>query len=113
MANLKTFVFPLLLVGLTSCNAMGTRSLDRLTPQSAGRVISVRGKAIATAPFLDRGAYQLENKNGQIWVMSDRALPAIGTMIKVRGRVEYQSIPLNDREFGEIYLQEIDRSSRP
>lgn len=111
MANLKTFVFPLLLVGLTGCNAIGTQAIHRLTPKSAGKIISVRGEAIATAPFLDRGAYQLENKNGQIWVMSDRTLPAIGTMIQVRGRVEYQSISLDGREFGEIYLQEIDRHS--
>ena len=109
MGKLKSFVFPLLLVGLTGCNFFGTEAIDRLTPESAGKIISVRGKAIARVPFLDRGAYQLENKNGQIWVTSNQSLPAIGAIVKVRGRVEYQSIPLDGREFGEIYLQEIER----
>lgn len=105
----KSLLVPLLLLGLTGCNFFATTPIDRLTPQLAGKVISIRGKTTARAPFLDRGAYQLENQNGQIWVMSDRALPAIGTTIKVKGRVEYQSIPLDGREFGEIYLQELER----
>ncbi|MEA5467315.1 hypothetical protein [Spirulina sp. 06S082] len=109
MVKLKSFVFPLLLLGLTGCNFVGTNQIDRLTPQSAGKIISVSGEAIAQAPFLDRGAYQLENKRGQIWVMSDQTLPAIGAIVKVRGRVEYKSIPLDGQEFGEIYLQELER----
>ncbi|MEM9543211.1 MAG: hypothetical protein AAGA60_27445 [Cyanobacteria bacterium P01_E01_bin.42] len=105
----KSLLVPLLLLGLTSCNFVTTTQIDRLTPKSAGKIVSLRGEAIAIAPFLESGAYQLENQNGQIWVISDGKLPAIGTTLKIRGRVEYQSIPLDGQEFGEIYLQELER----
>jgi hypothetical protein len=73
-----------------------------------GETVRVQGQVTKLAPFLGGGAYQLQDSTGQIWAISNakRELPKIGTEKSVTGIVRYQSIPVQNREFGEVYLEE-------
>ncbi len=73
-----------------------------------GETVRVQGQVMKLAPFLGGGAYQLQDSTGQIWaiVSTKRELPKIGTEKTVSGIVQYQSIPVQNQEFGEVYLEE-------
>lgn len=77
-----------------------------------GRSVNINGTVTQQAPFLKGGAYQIQDETGKIWVMrdrqknSDRPLPNSGAFLKIKATVRYESIPIGQKEFGEVYLDE-------
>ncbi|MGC9502495.1 MAG: hypothetical protein ACP5D4_02030 [Baaleninema sp.] len=69
----------------------------------------VRGTTIDLAPFVEGGAYQLQDDTGTLWVLSDEALPEVGQPLQVTGTLVDRSIPINGVDYGEVYLKESDR----
>lgn len=84
-------------------------------PQETATEIKVylQGKVIQQAPLLNNGAYQLEDKTGQIWVITAEKLPSVGQEIIVEGELAYQSIPINSKDWGEQYIQELRKFTVP
>ncbi|HIK28757.1 MAG: hypothetical protein N3E45_12860 [Oscillatoriaceae bacterium SKW80] len=110
----------LLLGGLYSCGSMAILFGDvPVTPISelqqardANTTVYLKGTVGSLAPFLEGGAYQLQDATGSIWVVTDGALPAQGDIVKIKGNVTYQSIPIAGKELGEIYIKEIEQLQR-
>jgi hypothetical protein len=71
-----------------------------------GSRVNVKGTVIQKAPFLESGAYQIQDETGKIWVMRDLPLPNSGELIVIKGIVQYESIPIGKQDFGEVYLDE-------
>ena len=72
----------------------------------AGSTVYLKGKVASLAPFLVSGAYELQDTTGSIWVVTNRTLPAIGEQVLIKGLVQYESIPVGDKNLGEFYIQE-------
>ena len=51
------------------------------------REVQVSGVVADSYSLIGRGAYRLEDKSGQLWVVSDRGVPRKGSKVVVRGRV--------------------------
>lgn len=69
--------------------------------------VNLQGRAIALAPFSQGGAYLLQDSTGEIWVTTQRDLPAQGEEVAIAGQVEYRSIAVEGQEFGEVYVREL------
>ena len=80
---------------------------------TTGSKVYLRGQVIQQAPLLNNWAYQLEDKTGQIWVITGDNLPTVGTEVIVEGQVEYQSIPISEQDWGEQYIQELRKFTVP
>lgn len=107
----------LLLVGLLSCGSLGylginaiganiTQIQDLKAQQQGGKTLYVQGKVEKRVPLLNRYAYQINDSTGKIWVVTNQTGLRQGAQVVIKGRVRYQSIPLGDKEYGEVYIDE-------
>lgn len=73
--------------------------------------IYLQGKVTAIAPFLQAGAYQVQDATGKIWVVTNQTLPQVDDTVLIKGKVQFRSIPLAGQELGEVYVQEQEKLS--
>jgi hypothetical protein len=54
----------------------------------ANRDVRLEGEVVKSASALGRGAYQLEDGTGTIWVVSRHGVPRKGAYVSVKGKVK-------------------------
>jgi hypothetical protein len=89
-----------------------TRIANLQHKRKIGAKVYVKGTIENHAPFIGAAAYQLQDATGSVWVFTTDALPPIGEEILIRGKVEYESITLeeiNPIDIGDVYLKELER----
>lgn len=113
--------FPFLVGGLIGCsslvdlgNALPFKNypitpIIELPEQNQGSTIYLQGKVSKGAPFLESGAYQLQDNTGAVWVRTTQQLPNPGQELIIKGQVDYQSIPVGSTELGEFYILELEQ----
>ncbi|HEY3121840.1 MAG TPA: hypothetical protein VGL15_14545 [Vicinamibacteria bacterium] len=77
----------LALVALTGC---ATKTINRLMadPQRyANRDVRLSGQVMKSVSLLGRGAYQIDDGTGTLWVISKTGVPRRGAHVKVKGKV--------------------------
>ncbi|HLO49480.1 MAG TPA: DNA-binding protein [Kamptonema sp.] len=75
--------------------------------------VSLKGKVENRVPFLGTGAYQLQDKTGNIWVLTKQGIPQKGELILIKGLVRYKIITIKElggQDLGEVYIEEIEQS---
>jgi hypothetical protein len=121
----------LLAAGLISCQGVGITSdrlpslglplplaqlqgppvgLDTLPQTPVGQTLAVEGTVTQAAPLGGGGVYQVQDATGTAWIRTEDELPQIGTVVRVQGQLQYQSILVGGRDRGEHYLQEQQRT---
>ena len=110
----KITAIALVVAGLTSCNAwvqsgFGVTQINDIeTNWQKYSKVYVRGTVKQVVPFVGSAAYELEDSTGNIWVFIQKVPPPDrGEEILIKGQVKYQSIPIADIEFGEVYVEQI------
>ncbi|HLO83419.1 MAG TPA: hypothetical protein VK203_00215 [Nostocaceae cyanobacterium] len=114
-----TFV---LIAGLYSCSNFQNADLGRnKLPQNAnvtpireikqpaqGKQVTVyiQGTIAKQAALIGQKVYQIDDSTGKIWVVTNQNNLQVGQQVVLKGKVQYQSIPLGGREYGEVYLIE-------
>ncbi|MDY7015897.1 MAG: hypothetical protein SVX43_20345 [Cyanobacteriota bacterium] len=90
---------------------MPTSPIHEITssPAPDAAPVYLGGEVLRQAPFLQGGAYLLQDETGQIWVVTREELPQAGANIVVQGKPEYQDIPIREQALGEIYIRELER----
>ncbi|ERN42271.1 hypothetical protein KR51_00010450 [Rubidibacter lacunae KORDI 51-2] len=77
---------------------------------ATSRAMWLDGTVSARAPFLDGGAYQLQDDSGTIWVFVETAsLPNVGDRVRLLGEATRAQIELNARDWGEVFVRERER----
>lgn len=107
----------LISIGLLGCNALNRLifalpnaiSVNQLQQTAQGTIIYIRGQVKDKAPFLGKGAYQLQDDTGKVWVVTNETLPQSGEEVIIKGQIEYQSIPVSGQELGEFYVLELEK----
>ncbi|HEY9835052.1 MAG TPA: hypothetical protein V6D26_31160 [Stenomitos sp.] len=69
-------------------------------------IVYLQGQVTNRAPLLGSGAYQLKDATGAIWVFTNQTLPNVGDEVLIKGKLQFQSIPIGVQEFGEVYVQQ-------
>ncbi len=114
--RIRVFGLYILSSGLISCSGL-THSevafpfgekpitpISQLSTQTVGTEIYLKGVVKEQAPFVDSGAYQIQDSTGVVWIRTNQPLPQKGEEIVVKGVVAYQTIPIGDQELGELYV---------
>jgi|GEM_PF-858936 len=83
-----------------------TAKISDLQKQKTNFTVHLQGKTGAQAPLAGLSAYELQDRTGKIWVVAKSASPAPGTEVKVTGKVRYQSIVLDGRDQGSLYVEQ-------
>ncbi|MDV3001306.1 MAG: hypothetical protein N5P05_002912 [Chroococcopsis gigantea SAG 12.99] len=112
----------LLLGGLLGCTALADLgiavpdsgnppviSIEVLTGKPKGAVVYIQGKVTDYAPFLNGGAYLVEDASGQIWIRTKGTPPKVGQSILVKGKIDYQSINVASQDIGGAYVDELEQ----
>ncbi|NJK52661.1 MAG: hypothetical protein HC936_07225 [Leptolyngbyaceae cyanobacterium SU_3_3] len=68
--------------------------------------VRLQGKMVAQAPLLGQRAFEVQDATGKVWVVTTETLPTVGTEVKVTGKVRYQSILLDGKESGTVYVEQ-------
>lgn len=99
------------LVGLTGCSGLTTIEKVQQRPhrQWFNNQVQLRGKVVDRVPLIQAGVYQLEDPTGKIWILTTDASPQPGEQLQVKGRVRFESIPIEGMELGEAYIEEQQR----
>lgn len=101
-------IVTILLGSLASCGTPEI-TIEEIPQRESGRMVYLTGKVTQSAPFIDGAAYQLEDKTGKIWVVSDKKLPQLNRDLAIKGEIQYQSLPIAQQEFGDFYVIELER----
>lgn len=68
--------------------------------------ICVAGVVGDRAPLVDEQLYQLKDSSGSIWIVSSDTSLQMGQSVKMKGRLQFQSIVIEGTEQGEVYIDE-------
>lgn len=110
----------LCLFALSSCGYSGQSGLNgvnfsigvnvtpirELKPESDKATVYIQGKVNSSVPLVKQHVYEINDSTGKIWVLTKQTGWKEGEEVVVKGKINYQSIPLAGKEFGEIYLEE-------
>lgn len=80
--------------------------IRELKPRQDKATVYILGKVSSSVPLVKQQVYQINDSTGKIWVLTKQTGWKEGQSVVVKGKVNYQSIPLAGKEFGEIYLEE-------
>ena len=97
---------PLNPFGLASGEYTAIAELRKISNQSN---ITLKGIVVNVAPFLEGGAYQLQDATGTVWVRTDKPLPPKGSSLVVKGELQYEAIFVGKQQLGESYLLELSQ----
>ncbi len=89
MFSVRATAFALVVVGALA-SGCAARSVNRILADPSryrDREVRVSGRVVDSFSVLDRGVYRIDDRSGQLWVVSDRGVPRIGADVKVRGTI--------------------------
>ena len=82
------------IVILLACTLLSTACASRTINQvlaDPGRYrnkeVTLSGAVVGSFSLLGRGAYRLEDRTGQLWIVSDGGVPREGSRVSVKGTV--------------------------
>ncbi len=94
--------------GFNLGNMSGNPTKIRDIPQNSTNdaIVYLQGQVITRAPLLGSSAYKLKDTTGTIWVFTNQNVPNLGDEVLIKGKLQFQSIPVGGQELGEVYVQE-------
>lgn len=85
--------------------AANVTPIQKISQKNQDTTIYIQGTVEKTAPLIKKIAYQINDSTGKIWVITNQRNLGIGEQVIFKGNVKYKSIPLDGKEYGEIYLE--------
>ncbi len=89
-----------------ACSATNIGDILKNFPQDQGKEVTVKGtvgETVWLAP-LQRGAYQVSDTSGKIWVVTSQPPPQQGVEVSVTGTVQ-AAFTLGDRSLGTVIVE--------
>jgi hypothetical protein len=80
----------LLLVAVATLTACGARSINQVLADPtryANKDVKLQGQVVESYSVLGRGAYQIDDGTGRLWIVSSRGVPRNGARVQVKGKV--------------------------
>jgi hypothetical protein len=79
-----------LLIGALSSAACASRSINQVLADPSrytNKEVKLSGAVVDSYSALGRGAYQLDDNTGRLWIVSDKGVPRKGARVDVKGTV--------------------------
>ncbi len=80
--------------------------IQKITQKNQDTTVYIQGKVEKYAPLIKKKSYQINDSTGKIWVITNQGNFQVGEQVVLKGNVQYQSVPLAGKEYGEVYLEE-------
>lgn len=74
--------------------------------QFLNTTIFLKGKVGTRVPLLGGQVYELQDDTGTVWVLTQEKPPNPGDKVVIKGQVRFQSIPLDGKEQGSLYIEQ-------
>ncbi|MBW4489202.1 MAG: hypothetical protein KME12_15540 [Trichocoleus desertorum ATA4-8-CV12] len=74
--------------------------------QQMDRVVYIQGNVVRQVPLMQKQAYEIQDRTGSIWIVTQNQAPKSGKAVLVKGKVRYQQIPVGGQNLGEVYIEE-------
>jgi len=74
-------------LAMSGCEQKTINEIKADPSRYANREVSVVGKVVRSVSVLGRGAYEIDDGTGKLWVVSERGVPRDGAKIVVRGTI--------------------------
>jgi hypothetical protein len=88
--HVKSIGLAMLVLTAVMSVACGASTINKVLadPQRyRNREVKLTGSVVDSFSLVGRGAYQLEDKTGKLWIVSDRGVPRRGARVDVKGTV--------------------------
>ena len=94
------------LLPITGCSSIKIGDILDDPSQFEGKEVSLKGTVGGTVWFslLERGAYQVGDGTGNIWIITDQPPPEKGKSVSLRGTVQ-SAVTLGERSFGTVVIE--------
>jgi len=113
----------ILVLGLVGCGNVsqfyglnllgGVTPIGEIKPEKDNTTVFLEGTVTNVVPLLEQRAYLLKDPTGKIWVVTNQKNPVqLQDMVKIKGKLRYQSIPIGGGEFGEVYVEQQQQLER-
>ncbi len=77
----------LLALFLVGCEEKTISQIKADPNRYANRDVGIRGEVTESFSVLGRGAYQVSDGTGKLWVVSEKGVPRKGSRVAVKGRI--------------------------
>jgi hypothetical protein len=74
-------------LAMSGCEQKTINEIKADPGRYANREVSVIGTVVRSVSVLGRGAYEIEDGTGKLWVISERGVPREGAKIVVKGTI--------------------------
>ena len=84
------FLLLLMAAAVTSAGCASTRSIKQLLADPAryrNDTVQLKGEVIDSYSVADRGAYQIDDGTGRLWIVSEHGVPRKNARVTVKGTV--------------------------
>lgn len=87
---LRSTALTMLALAAVASGACAARSVNQILADPSryqNREVRVSGSVVDSYSFASRGAYRIEDRSAQLWVISDRGVPRKGARVTVKGTI--------------------------
>ncbi len=93
----------LLVLPVAGCSSLTIGDIAANPAEYQGEEVSVKGTVGETVwlPVLTKGAYQVGDETGTIWVVTSQPPPQEGTLVSVKGMVD-TAVKIGDKTYGTV-----------
>jgi len=112
--NIKNFYSSILICGLAfilllmaGCGATKVGDIRNELDKFKDQQVTLSGEVVETLsiPFVHKGAYQLDDGTGRIWVIPSGNIPARGDKVNVTGTIEV-GVEIAGKSLGVVLMEE-------
>lgn len=109
----RTIIFSALFVLLLSTVVFAKTSINKINADPGryhDKKVTIVGTVTDSYGVFSEGGYEIDDGTGKIWVVAERAVPARGARVEVKGRV-YTGFIFRGRNMGTV-LRETGRKAK-
>ena len=80
-------ILVLLVLAVTGCEQKTINEIKADPGRYANRDVSIDGKVTRSFSILGRGAYEIDDGTGKLWIVSEKGVPREGAKVVVKGKI--------------------------
>jgi hypothetical protein len=77
-----------LVVTLVACEKKSINQIMADPSSHANREVGIEGTVVQSYSVLGRGAYEVDDGTGKLWIVSDKGVPRKGARVVVKGTIQ-------------------------
>ena len=88
--TMRSIALAMLVLAAVTSAACGARTINKVLADPGryrNQSVKLTGSVVDSYSLVGRGAYELDDKTGKMWVVSDNGVPRKGSRVTVKGTV--------------------------